>query len=61
MDATKINAAIGIAFNLISSGVEIYNALKNKDNLSNDELLAIINRENEEQDKARQKLKELLE
>lgn len=61
MDPVKLNAAIGIAFNLITSGVEIFNTLKGKEEITNEELLALIDRENNEQVEARQKLKDLLE
>lgn len=60
MDTVKLNAAIGIAFGLIRSGMEIYNALKDKSILTDDDLQSIIDRENAEQEKARQKLKDLI-
>jgi len=59
IDPVKLNAAITIGFNLIKAGMEIV-ALKDKGDLTEEDLIAIIERENAEQANARAALLYLL-
>ena len=60
-DSEKIVAGIEIGLNLIMAGTEIVNLLKDKDDITKEELLAIIKRENQEQAKAFSKIEEILQ
>lgn len=60
MDPLKLNAIITIASSLVRSGFEILQTLKDKDDISDEDLLALIERENSEQEAAREKLKALI-
>ena len=59
-DPAKIIAAIDIAGGLIKSGVEIYDLVKNGEDLTEKDLQKIIDRQNAAQAAARQKIKELI-
>lgn len=56
----KIMLGLDVAFGLIKAGTEIYNLLQGKDDLSEDDLKAIIAKQNDAQDIARKKLQDLL-
>lgn len=60
MDITKILALIDVATGLFKSGAEILALLKNKTEISDDDLKAIINKQNEAQAAASAKLHALL-
>lgn len=60
MDNQKVIAAINVAMGLVKSGYEIYEMIKNNENLSEKDFLDVIDRENAEQEAAKQRLKELL-
>lgn len=53
---SKIKMGIDVAMRLISAGTEIYAVLKDKEDITEEELLDIINRENDEQAAARAEL-----
>lgn len=57
-DPVKIAAGIDIVMGLIISGVEVYNALQD-DSLTDADFLELINKQNEAQETARQKLTDL--
>jgi hypothetical protein len=56
----KILVGLDIAFGLVKAGSEIYNLLKGKTDLSDDDLKDLIDKQNEAQATARQKLEDLL-
>jgi len=61
MDTMKIQAILGIAMSLIKTGVDIYNDYKDKDDLTVEDINAAIDKVNDEQEKVRQKLIDLIE
>lgn len=56
----KLAVAVDIAFNLIDAGSEIYRILKASEDLSDDDILSLIQKENAKQDEARAALEALL-
>lgn len=60
MDAKKIEAGVTIAFSLIQTAMEIYDTLKSNRNLSEQDLMALIDRQNDAQAKARAGLLDLI-
>ncbi len=56
----KILAAIQVGMGLIQSGVQIYQLVAGKSNLTDDELNALIDAQDQAQAVARQKLTDLL-
>lgn len=56
----KIITAIQVAQGLIKAGIEIFNLLNGKEDLTDAELQAIIDKQNAAQAKARDELNELL-
>lgn len=57
----RLAAAIKIGKGLIDAGMEIFGMLKDKDKLSDEDLQAIISKENEAQKTARSELQKLLD
>ena len=58
-DPAKIIAGVDIAMRLVSKGLEMYEVLK-KDDLTEDQILALIDIVNDEQEKAKSDLQALL-
>lgn len=56
----RLSAAIKIGMGLINSGKEIFDLINSKDELTDEDLQAIIDRENAAQTKARDELRSLI-
>lgn len=61
LDIVKVKAAIDIAMSLIVAGTNMYQALKNKDGLTVDDLNQMIDEVNEKQEQAKADLRALIE